>query len=57
MGRRYTNRVGDYKLIAVDVDGTLLTSKGVVSERTRDALRCAVQRGAVLAVATVERAG
>jgi hydroxymethylpyrimidine pyrophosphatase-like HAD family hydrolase len=47
--------VGDYKLIAVDVDGTLLTSKGVISERTRGVLRCAVQRGVVLAVATGRR--
>ena len=47
--------MGDYKLIAVDVDGTLLTSKGVISERTRGALRRAVQRGVVLAVATGRR--
>ncbi len=47
--------MGDYKLIAVDVDGTLLTSKGVISERTRGALRRAVERGVVLAVATGRR--
>jgi HAD superfamily hydrolase (TIGR01484 family) len=47
--------VSDYKLIAVDVDGTLLTSKGTISDRTRDALRRAVAGGATLAVATGRR--
>jgi HAD superfamily hydrolase (TIGR01484 family) len=47
--------MSDYKLIAVDVDGTLLTSKGTISDRTRDALRRAVAGGAILAVATGRR--
>jgi HAD superfamily hydrolase (TIGR01484 family) len=47
--------VSDYKLIAVDVDGTLLTSKGTISDRTRAALRRAVHRGALFAVATGRR--
>ena len=47
--------VADYKLIAVDVDGTLLTSKGTISDRTRAALRRAVDGGALFAVATGRR--
>ncbi len=45
----------NYKLIAVDVDGTLLTSGGAISERTKGALRRAVAGGATLAVATGRR--
>src|SRR4051812_40861113 len=48
-------RVTRYGLIAVDVDGTLLTSKGVISPRTRDALHAAVAGGVHLAVATGRR--
>ena len=40
------------KLIALDLDGTLLNSKGVVSERTAEALRAAHTGGIVLAPAT-----
>jgi len=41
-----------YRLIALDLDGTLLTSRKVVSPRTREALRAARARGIVTAVAT-----
>lgn len=41
-----------YRLIAVDLDGTLLNSKGQVSERTAAALNAAHQAGIVLAPAT-----
>jgi HAD superfamily hydrolase (TIGR01484 family) len=44
-----------YKLIAVDVDGTLLTSKGIITDRTRSALGRALEGGASLAVATGRR--
>jgi hydroxymethylpyrimidine pyrophosphatase-like HAD family hydrolase len=47
--------VPDYKLIAVDVDGTLLNSAQEITERTKAALRRAVERGATLAVATGRR--
>jgi HAD superfamily hydrolase (TIGR01484 family) len=47
--------VTQYKLIAVDVDGTLLTSKGTIAERTRRALRAATERGIHIAVATGRR--
>jgi 5-amino-6-(5-phospho-D-ribitylamino)uracil phosphatase len=45
----------DFKLIAVDVDGTLLRSDGNISDRTRQSLREAVDRGASLVVATGRR--
>jgi HAD superfamily hydrolase (TIGR01484 family) len=47
--------VTPYRLIAVDVDGTLLNSAREVSERTRGALARALDRGASLAVATGRR--
>jgi hypothetical protein len=47
--------VTQYKLIAVDVDGTLLTSKGTNTDRTRNALLAATERGVRVAVATGRR--
>jgi hydroxymethylpyrimidine pyrophosphatase-like HAD family hydrolase len=47
--------VAAYKLIAVDVDGTLLTSNRRISARTRGALARAHDGGAALAVATGRR--
>jgi hydroxymethylpyrimidine pyrophosphatase-like HAD family hydrolase len=44
-----------YRLIAVDVDGTLLRSDGTISQRTRGALARALGRGASIAVATGRR--
>jgi hydroxymethylpyrimidine pyrophosphatase-like HAD family hydrolase len=44
-----------YRLIAVDVDGTLLRSDGIISQRTHDALAAALAKGAHLAVATGRR--
>lgn len=40
------------KLIALDLDGTLLNSRGVVSERTAEALKAAHRAGIVVAPAT-----
>ncbi|HEU5318582.1 MAG TPA: HAD family hydrolase [Chloroflexota bacterium] len=44
-----------FRLVAVDVDGTLLRRDGTISERTRRALATAIERGAALAVATGRR--
>lgn len=41
-----------YRLIALDLDGTLLTSRHEITPRTREALRAARERGIVTAVAT-----
>ena len=41
-----------YRLVALDLDGTLLNSKGQVSERTAAALKAASAAGIVLAPAT-----
>lgn len=41
-----------YRLIALDLDGTLLTSKQAISPRTGRALRAARERGVVTVVAT-----
>lgn len=42
----------DYRLIALDMDGTLLTSDKRVSPRTVDALRAAAEAGTVVALST-----
>ena len=44
-----------FKLIALDVDGTLLRSDGTISRRTRAALSTAIQNGLRLALATGRR--
>ncbi|NTW71394.1 MAG: HAD family phosphatase [Eubacteriaceae bacterium] len=41
-----------YKLIAVDIDGTLLNSEGKLTEVTRSAIRKAVDAGAVFTIST-----
>lgn len=42
----------DYKLLVLDVDGTLLNEEGVISKRTLAALRKAQQMGVVIALAS-----
>jgi 5-amino-6-(5-phospho-D-ribitylamino)uracil phosphatase len=42
----------DYRLIAIDLDGTLLSPKGVVTPRTRAAVQAAVAAGFVVCFAT-----
>lgn len=42
----------DYKLIAIDMDGTLLNSNNEVSERTRNAILSASARGVHIVLAT-----
>lgn len=41
-----------YKLIALDMDGTLLNSRGVVTEKTRLALRRAMEQGVQVTIST-----
>lgn len=41
-----------YKLIAVDMDGTLLNSKGEITEKTMAAIRNAVDQGIILVIST-----
>ena len=42
----------DIKLIACDMDGTLLTSDKKISQRTRDAIRKAIEAGKIFLIAT-----
>lgn len=42
----------EIKLIALDLDGTTLDSKGKLAERTRKALEAAIRKGVVLIIAT-----
>lgn len=41
-----------YKLIAIDMDGTLLNSKGSISDRTRQAIHDASKKGVYIVLAT-----
>ncbi len=41
-----------YRLVALDLDGTVLTNKKEISPRTREALRAARERGVITVVAT-----
>ena len=41
-----------YKLIAIDLDGTLLNSYGQVSERNREALKRAQEKGIQIVLAS-----
>ena len=41
-----------YKLIAIDVDGTLLNSRGEVTENTKIALRKAMEQGMEIVLAS-----
>lgn len=42
----------NYKLIAADMDGTLLNSRGVITEKTRDAIRRVEEKGVTFTVCT-----
>lgn len=42
----------EYKLMAVDIDGTLLDSKGNLTEETRNAIKLGVEKGLVFTIAT-----
>ncbi len=41
-----------YKLIAIDLDGTLLNSSGEVSENTKKALKKAMNKGIEIVLAS-----
>lgn len=42
----------DYKIVAIDMDGTLLNSKGEVSERTEKAIHKAIDKGVNIVIST-----
>ena len=44
--------MGDIKLIALDMDGTLLNDQGQVTEKNRETLRRAAEAGVALAIGT-----
>lgn len=41
-----------YKLVAIDLDGTLLNSNGEVSEKTKNALNKAMDKGVEIVIAS-----
>jgi len=45
----------DFRLVAIDLDGTLLRPDGTIATRTKQALQAAVQRGITIAICTGRR--
>ncbi len=43
------------KLLALDLDGTLLNSRGVITEENREAIRAAEKAGVLVTIATGRR--
>lgn len=41
-----------YKLVAIDLDGTLLNSSGEVSEKNKEAILNAVKKGTIVVLAS-----
>jgi len=41
-----------YKLVAVDIDGTLLNSQGIITDKTRSSIQKAVDKGIVFSICT-----
>lgn len=41
-----------YKLVAIDLDGTLLNSYGEVSEKNKKAIEKAVEKGTIIVLAS-----
>lgn len=41
-----------YKLVAVDIDGTLLNSDGIITEKTKHAIKSAVEKGVLFSICT-----
>ena len=42
----------DIRLIALDMDGTLLNEAGVLTQESKDVLLCAMERGVHVVIAT-----
>ncbi|HEX7737020.1 MAG TPA: Cof-type HAD-IIB family hydrolase [Ktedonobacteraceae bacterium] len=49
------NTTNAIKLIAIDIDGTLLTPQGQITPRTREAIRAAQSAGVIVTLATARR--
>ncbi len=49
------NPVKDVRLIAIDIDGTLLTPDGQITPRTRAAIGAAQRAGIIVTLATARR--
>ncbi len=52
-----TGTAPEIKLLAIDIDGTLLTPEKSISERTRTAIHMAQARGIIVTLATARRYG
>jgi len=45
-----------YKLVAIDLDGTLLNSYGEVSDKNKEAIAKAIQKGVMIVLASRKNA-
>ena len=41
-----------YRLMAVDVDGTLLNSSGILTKKTEEAIKCGLKKGLIFVIST-----
>jgi Cof subfamily protein (haloacid dehalogenase superfamily) len=55
LAKRYEPEAADYRMVAIDLDGTLLRHDGTMGERTRQALRAAVKQGITVVICTGRR--
>ena len=44
--------LGNYKLVAIDLDGTLLNSNGQISEKTKNSIKKAMEKGIDFVIAS-----
>jgi len=52
---RMTQRCVDYRMVAIDLDGTLLRNDGTMGQRTSRALQAAVKQGIRVVICTGRR--
>ena len=45
-----------YKLVAIDLDGTLLNSHGEISKENKEAIQKAIQKGVIVVIASRKNA-
>lgn len=41
-----------YKLVAIDLDGTLLNSYGEISDENKEAIKNAIEKGSIIVLAS-----
>ena len=47
--------LGNYKLVVIDLDGTLLDSNGQISEKTKNSIKKAMEKGVDFVIASRQK--